>query len=72
MSQFDCIMKQIREAAYAENNEYPNTDTEIFCSCGCLENDDIYKMLQTAGRFSPEFYLIAFKTGQLSITKLLQ
>jgi len=48
--------------------KYPDTASVSECSCGCLENDNIYKMLGEIGRFSPECYAIAFDTGHLSKT----
>ena len=48
--------------------KYPDTATVSECSCGCLENDNIYKMLEAIGRFSAECYAIAFETGHLSKT----
>ena len=48
--------------------EHPDTATVSECSCGCLENDNIFKMLEEIGRFSAECYAIAFETGHLSNT----
>jgi len=48
--------------------EHPDTATVSECSCGCLENDNIFKMLEEIGRFSAECYAIAFETGHLSKT----
>ena len=46
--------------------ENPDTTTTSECSCGCLETDNIFKMLRTIGRFPAELYIIAFETSHLS------
>ena len=46
--------------------ENPDTTTTFECSCGCMENDNIFKMLREFGRFPAELYIIAFETGHLS------
>lgn len=48
--------------------EHPDTESVSECSCGCLENDNIYKMLEEIGRFAAECYAIASETGHLSKT----
>ena len=46
--------------------ENPDTTTTSECSCGCMEESNIFIMLRDFGRFPAELYTIAFETGHLS------
>ena len=62
MKEFRRLLKEFRRLLV----ENPDTTTTLECSCGCLETDNIFKLLRTIGRFPAELYKIAFKTGHLS------
>ena len=62
MAEFSRLLAEYRRLLI----ENPDTTTESECYCGCIENDDIFKMLRDIGLFPAELYTIAFETGHLS------
>lgn len=62
MAEFSRLLAEYRRLLI----ENPDTTTKSECHCGCIENDDIFKMLREFGQFPAELYIIAFETGHLS------